>query len=80
MINNNNLIATLKSPDWINCKSAPFTYQTSILPKRIYFLYAFLGDGYEINKDEYINNLIKWRQSHAGNDVENDENNSWVFR
>ena len=53
--------------NWINNKVSPFYYQTNITPKRIYFLYAFLGDGYQINKEEYVENLTKWKKTHSQN-------------
>ena len=49
----------IKPNNWVNNKASPFYYQTNITPFRIYFLYAFLGDGYNIDKDEYLNNLKK---------------------
>lgn len=61
---------------WINQKGSPFTYQTNVTPRRIYFLYAFLGDGYEINKGEYIENLKKWRQKHCTRET---SNNNWTI-
>lgn len=45
---------------WINCKKSPFYYNTNITPNHIFFLYSFLGDSYNINNEEYIENLQKW--------------------
>jgi hypothetical protein len=63
------------SISWINQRGSPFNYQTNINPRRIYFLYAFLGDGYEINKEEYLLNLKKWRKTHS----QNKKSNSWII-
>lgn len=74
----NNISTNENIIDWINTKSVPFNYQTNILPRRIYFLYAFLGDGYEIKKPEYLNNLIKWEKSHSKKS-DNNHNPSWAI-
>jgi hypothetical protein len=58
----------IKPINWVNNKASPFYYQTNITPFRIYFLYAFLGDGYNIDKEEYLNNLKKWRKTHINNE------------
>lgn len=51
--------------DWINSKTdPPFYYQCNVKPLRIFFLYAFLGDGFRIEQDEYRKNLEKWRRMH----------------
>jgi hypothetical protein len=55
--------------NWINRRDkTPFCYQCQIGPRRIYFLYSFLGDGFEINQQEYCRNLEKWRRMHKDTD------------
>ena len=53
--------------DWINRKDAtPFCYQCQVEPRRIFFLYAFLGDGFRIDQETYRKNLEIWRKMHEG--------------
>lgn len=49
---------------WYNQKNPPLYYQSQITPKRLYFLYGFLGDGYQITRQEYKDNLDRWKQEH----------------
>ena len=48
----------MQSSNWINqIKPRPFINNSNIKPASIFFLYDFLGDGYEIKTSEYIKNL-----------------------
>ncbi len=51
-------------PNWINKKTVSLLHKSNITPKNFYFLYAFLGDGYNIENKEYINNLLQWLKLH----------------
>ncbi len=50
--------------DWINHRKKPFTEMDKVSPRNFYFLYAFLGDGYQIHKQEYRDNLKRWKNFH----------------
>jgi mannosyltransferase OCH1-like enzyme len=59
----------VKPKDWINrLDRVPFCYDCQIEPRRIYFLYSFLGDGFAITQQEYLDNLEKWRNMHLDTD------------
>ena len=45
--------------DWINKNEKSNIYNDIIPIKTIFYLYEFLGDGYEITQNKFINNLEK---------------------
>ena len=50
------------STPWYNQHKTPLYYQQDITPRNIYFLYGFLGDGFQIRQPPFQRNLDKWKR------------------
>ena len=47
---------------WINIKKTPLLKQNKLLTNNIFFLYAFLGDGFHIKNPDTIKNIESWKK------------------
>jgi mannosyltransferase OCH1-like enzyme len=48
---------------WYNQHKTPLYYQQDVTPRNIYFLYGFLGDGFQIRQPNFQKNLDLWQQT-----------------
>ena len=50
---------------WVNNKNVPLLDKQNIRNNNIFFLYAFLGDGFNIEKIQILKNLEKWKKQNT---------------